>query len=447
MTKTKFTLVVAMTALALVASGTPDAFAKGAARGRKNKVETVRMAAPASGASVGGKGSITITHGRKGDDAVLTVKGLPARTRYNVVDSATGDVLGTLKTNKKGRGTFDLTPGVGKRSAAATGGENAGDGTIPDVIDLVDPNSGDPILTGDTTGDLQALYGYASLGNATESATITMGSDPAADSQYFSFSYFAEPDADANFAGVYELYTETANGDELPLGRASVLDLAGKDFQVRNASGNIVFKGSLPDVEAYAIDDPNLPVDGGDPFAIWDDGTYTDPMDDPNFDPWADPSGAANGQKGGGGIPFDFGSWFQGGDPFSSFLMGGLFGGGMGGGRGMFKKGGVRDGVTDPTVDPPVDVPVEFTLWIETLDGFQKAGALVAPDYGFDDGWIDDWGGCGGDMTWDTDWDTSWDTSWDTGWDMTWDTGWDTGMPAGDPAGNGQKSRRGRGRK
>lgn len=441
MTKSKFTLVAALAVGALVASGSPDAYAKGAGRGRKNKVETVRMAAPADGVSVaGGKGSITITHGRNGDSAVLTVKGLDRRSTYNVVDGTTGDLLGTLKTNKKGRGTFNLTA-FGKRAAAS--GENAGDGTIPEVVDVVDPDSGDPVLTGDTTGELQALYGYASLGNATESATISMGSDPIADSQYFTFSYFAEPTADAYFAGVYELYVDTANGDELPLGRASVLDLAGKDFQVRNADGNVVFKGSLPDVEAYSVDDPQLPIDGGDPFAIWDDGTYTDPGTDPNFDPWADPATDPmmdwSGPKG-GGMPFDFGSWFQGGDPFSSFLMGGMFGGGM------FKMGRVdpvTDPTTDPVVDPPVDAPVEFTLWIETLDGFQKAGDLIAPDYGFDDGW-DDW-----DTGWDSgDWgcgggDMSWDWSWDWNWDVT------DPLPADptDPAATGAKSRGRRGRR
>lgn len=400
----KFTLVVAVAALALVAADTTVAFAKGKGRAKRRNVETVRLAPPADGASVdGARGNVTITHGRRGDDAVLHVKGLERRSKYDVVDGQSGERLGTLRTNRRGAGTFDLTPRVGKRvlRSGSASGENAGD--VPDIVEVVDPDTGDTVLTGDTTGDLQALYGYATLGNATESATVTMGSDPISDTQYFSFSYFAEPTGDRWIAGVYEFYADTVNGGSLPLGKASVLDLAGLRFQVRNDAGDAVFKGTLPDVEAYAIEDPKFPDPTGpnfpmpmpeDPVVIWEDGSTRDPN--------------------AGQMPFDFSNWFAGGDPFSMFAMDGMFGGGRN------SKSGRLDPVTN---DPPVEEPpaVVFTLWLETAEGYSKAGELVAPDYGFEHpcpDWDDfDWGGEWGEDSSD-EWTYAWNWDWTGEW--TW---------------------------
>lgn len=408
--KTLFSLV-AISAGVLFAAESPEAFAKG--KGGRKRGETVRLATPSGGATTNAKGTITITPVKGGQDAVLRLRGLDRRTTYQVVNGVTGDVLGTVRSNAKGKATFDLTPGVGKKATRAASTDGTGATDVPEVVDVVDPDTGDTVLTGDTTGDLQGLYGYATLGNATESVTITLGSDPFAEMEYFSFTYMAPPTDDGWYAPVFELYADTASG-ELPLGASSVLDLAGKDFQVRDADGNVVFKGSLPDVEAYDI--PELPN--------FDDLI---PTDDPNMGDidWDVVMGDPSGE-----LPFGFDDWmptddgsgdtynfvfnFFGGD-FSNF-----FGGDFGG---LFGKRGAR--ADEPTTDPVA----EYTLWIESADGFRKAGDLAAPDWG---------GGCG-------DWENGWDDGWDDGWtdtwpddsgewaDWDWDGTWDE-IPVEDPA-------------
>jgi hypothetical protein len=301
------------------------------------------------------------------------------------VDGETGERLGTVRTNRRGAGVFDLTPGIGKRAlrADSADGENAGE--IPDVVDVVDPDTGDPVLTGDTTGDLQALYGFAVVGNATESATILLGSDPFSDTQYFSFSYFAAPEDGSWFSGVYDLYADTAEGGTLPLGKSSVLDLANLRFQVRDADGETVFRGTLPDVEAYDIDDPGYP-DPGEPKPYPDDPS--DGGDD----------GSDDGNGGGLDLPFDFDDWFSGGDDYSNFMMNGFLG--------MPMKWGMHDDGTGGE-----EPAVTFTLWLETEAGFEKAGDLVAPDGGY--GPCDPWG----EIDWD---DVDWG-EYDGGDDVNWE--------------------------
>jgi hypothetical protein len=374
--KTTFCLV-ALSAAVLMAAEAPDAEAKG--RGRKRKGETVRLATPAGGPTTGAKGTITITPTRNGDDAVLRLRGLDRRTTYQVVDGTTGSTLGQVRTDRRGRATFDLTPGVRGGRALRTASADGTDGSdVPDVVEIVDLETGDTVLTGDTTGTLQGLYGYANLGNATESVTVTMGSDPYAEMEYFTFSYFAPPTADGWYAPVYELWADTSTGG-LPLGVSSVLDLAGRDFQVRDENDDVVFRGALPDVEAYDIPDlPKCPSEGE--------------VGMPPDDPWG---GWENGGSG-GEVPFDFTQWLDpSGDGFLQFLLGGLFGGGMGGMDGgmmggMWGKTG-RDVPTDPSL-PPVDPPAEtvvYTLWIEGAEGFEKAGDLVEPQMWIDDPWMD----------------------------------------------------------
>lgn len=401
-TKQRFSLVVALFAGALALGEAPDALAGGKARGRKRNQETVRMVRPAGSDSARGSGSITTTRTRRGDDAVMKVRGLEPRTTYEVNDGSTGELLGTFRTNGRGRATFDLNPALkpGKRAAQA-GGEDAGD--VPDLVEVTDPETGDPVLEGDTTGELQALYGYASMGNATESAVVTMGSDPTIDTQFFSFSYYAAPSDDGWYAGVYEVYLDTSMGDDLPLGKASVLDLAGLRFQVRDADGNVAFRGTLPDVEAYSVEEP---MPGGDEFGIWagydEDGNWTDEW---NWDP---------GMK----DPFDFDGWYDDGSAYDTYTLNAFFGTQSKSARCMPYPGDGSDG-TDPRDEEPVESLV-YELWIETPDGFEKAADLVEPWFGIDD----PWGGGWDDGWYEDDWTYYDDGSWDFFWDWG---GWDSG--------------------
>lgn len=398
-TKSRFSLVVAIVAGGLFMADATDAHAKGNGRGRKGKAETVRMARPAGGGDADAGGSITITRGGAG--GVLHAKGLDARATYEIVDGSSGDVLGTMTTNRRGKGTFTF----GRTAKRGKGRADSADGTeaeLPDEVDVVDPETGDPVLEGDTTGDLQYLLGYATLGNGTESVTITMGSDPSADSQYFTFSYIAPPADDEWYGGVHDLWLDTAAGDELPLGAESVLDLAGKDFQVRDANGDIAFRGSLPDVEAYSVEEPG-PCPGGD---------YEQ--------------------------PFDVGEWGDLENGYEMDLLRGVFGGGHGA---AFKKGGKGNGKAqgrgngkgrddDPSNEPePEPQPeVAFTLWIESGDGFAKAGDLVEACYGIEPWFPEDpieW-----DWDWSDDWSDNWVDDWGDDWNWSDDWGWDWEEPS-----------------
>jgi hypothetical protein len=220
MINSKFALVLAVAAAALVASDTADALATGPGRARRH-VETLRMARPADGGDPNARGSITIRHRRRGDDAVLRVRGLDRRDTYDVVDGQTGDPLGTLRTNRLGRGTFDLVPNTATRTLRSGLADGSSAGDVPDIVTVVDPDTGEPVLTGDTTGDLMPLFGFATVGNATESATIAMGADPVTDTHFISFIYFAEPTDDSRFAGVHVFHADTFRGGTLPLGKTS----------------------------------------------------------------------------------------------------------------------------------------------------------------------------------------------------------------------------------
>lgn len=442
MNKPSFTLVVVAVAGCLLAAAPGDAFAKGKGRGKKNRVETVRLARPAGGGDADATGTITITRGRRGDDAVLHVRGLDKKARYDVVDATTGAALGTLRTDRRGRGSLDLVPAKGQGKRAAAAGETSA--VVPDAVDVIDPETGEPVLTGDTTGDLQALFGWATLGNATESVSVTMGSDPFADSQFFAFTFTTMPDATAEGdrwdLGIHEVLLDTAAGDELPLGATSVLDLAGLDFQVRDADGDVVFKGSLPDVEAYSVEEPMPCPDRGEigiPEGEWDWGHgWSDPTQDPDFDPSVLLPD----------MPFDMGTWADFGDPASMDAVAGFFAGGMGGMMGAtdggmmgrsFRTGRVAEGGTDGTA-----AEIQFTLWIESGGTFEKAADLVTPEWcDWGGGWDEPKDDPNGDWDWtDADWtDWSWDESWSGDWGMPWDWTWDA---SGDPAAMMRNGRR-----
>jgi len=395
----RWVLGAGLVACALLTAA-PDATAGPRSRSRKAQVDTVSMARPSGGPDEDASGTLTVTHRARGDALTLRVRGLERRRRYQVVDGTSGEVLGAMRTNGRGRGSFALSQGrrTARRGLAATA-----DG-MPDCVEIIDPRTGETVLVGDVTGETTALYGWASLGNATESVTISMGSEPYLGSQYFSFTYSAPPTDDGWYAPVHEVWIDTANGDELPLGAGSVADLAGLRFQVRDADGQVVFRGALPDVEAYTVDVPPMkepPVwEGG-----WEDDPNGVPVDWTGWEEWT------------GDVPFDFENWADLGDGFDWTMLEGFFGGCPG------PDGTTEPGTTDrPVVDgplPPEDAPVVYTLWLETEDGFVHAADLRELTYWVEPLPCEDWmwtdpAGVPGDG-WMMDGDSEWTFVDDTG--------------------------------
>jgi hypothetical protein len=238
--------------------------AAGIATASGHHTKTIRFAHPAGASQVVGGGTIRVRHTSTGESAAATLRGLKPSTTYEIVDGKSGKEMGTVRTNARGRAIFRIAgTSVVPTKAASTSGSDAGaGGDVPGVVDVVDPSDGGTVLTSDTTGTNQALYGRESMQTPAGSVDVTLSSDPSVPSQSFSFMYFAAPAADGSGGGAFGVLVDTSTtGVTLPIGASTVLDLAGKSFQVQDASGNVVFKGALPDVAAYAAG--QSPAGGG----------------------------------------------------------------------------------------------------------------------------------------------------------------------------------------
>jgi hypothetical protein len=320
--------------------------AAGIATASGHHTKTTRFAHPANASQVVGGGTIRVRHAPTGESAAVKLHGLKPLTTYEIVDGKTGNEMGTVRTDAHGRARFRLSgTSVVPTKAASTSGADAGaGGDVPGVVDVVDASDGGTVLTSDTTGTNQALYGHESMQTPAGSVDVTLSSDPTVPSQSFSFMYFAAPAADGSGGGAFGVQLDTSTtGVTLPLGASTVLDLAGKSFQVHDGSGNVVFKGALPDVAAYA----------------------------------AGQSPAGDGWGGGGwGGHGDFGGWGFGERASEAHDESTTSGDGSGSGT---------------TTPPPT-----FSLWLQGADGtFQKAADLTsgAGGSGDDDGGGDSGGG------------------------------------------------------
>ena len=221
------------------------ALAGGKAAGRK-KAQTIELARPANAPDANAAGTVKITQGKSGDQTVLDLTHLNARTTYEVHDSATGRVIGTVRTNRKGHATFDLSKNA--RKAASV---NGADASGVSSVDVVDPATGDTVLTGDVqVPPAVPQIGYADFeDDAGDSADVFLSSDPDAGSDSFTLSFFPVPDESASTFPYYDLNLDTSNGDNLPLGASSVTELAGREFQIVGPDGKVVIDDTLPALE------------------------------------------------------------------------------------------------------------------------------------------------------------------------------------------------------
>jgi hypothetical protein len=252
-----------------------DAFAKDGKAPKRQTMEMTRS----SGADADATGTVKVTHGKRRDTTVLTLNHLDPRSRYEVRESGTGELLGHVRTNRKGHGTFNLSKSLAK---AASSGGSEGD---VDEVDVVDPDTGEVVLTGDVTPpDPVPAYGFESYADDDgDSAYVEMSTYPDY-GDTFSLSFYPAADASADPAGsrgfAYAFLRDTASGDDLPLGASSVTELAGRAFEIRGADGAVALAGDLPalqDAEDPIVwDEPPVWDDGGDDRGGWDDGNGWD---------------------------------------------------------------------------------------------------------------------------------------------------------------------------
>lgn len=327
-------IAVCAVALGVSLVAAPDAFARD-----RRKVDRLELTRPAGGPDADAKGVVRIERARSGDRTVIRLSHLDPRTVYEVRDAATNDLLGEVRTNRRGRASFNLTRSLAK--AALAGGSDGAD--APDDVQIFDGETGDCVLEGGVVVDPceDLLAGYADYENdAGDYGSVFMESAPGFDSEFFSFTFFSSQESFA--AAYYDFTRMTLLGDELPLGAESVTELAGRAFEVRGPDGAVLLDDVLPDLEKEecVILDPEKPDDGGDWGDFWSGDTWS-----------GDWSGDWSY-----GLPDTGDGWF-GAD--------GTFGGAT--------KSGVKDGNGGNDGGSPSG----FTLWIEDENGdLQEAGAF-----------------------------------------------------------------------
>jgi hypothetical protein len=391
MTSTKtLLLTIGAAALAAALAAAPDA----AAAPRKNRgqrPDKVRMERPAE--SPDGDATGTVEVSRRGAAALVRVRNLEPRTEYLVVDGTTGETVGTLDTNRRGRGKVALGERGGRRKARADGTEGEdGDPAeyVPDECEIVDPETGEVVLEcdlpdgGEDDGTYDYAFGFADFSNdACDWASVSMSSFPEWDSESFYLSFYPSAKGDEETDRCwctpwFDYVADTAMGDELPLGVDAVADLSGRGFRIVDADGNVVIEGVLPEMEEfdYEFECPK-------PFPEDPWGELPDDLED--F-PWIEIDGTTMGHG-------DDSAPARGGRRNKS-------------GR----RGGVRDIPEIPQEEEPAPEGT-YSLWIEGDDGeYVEIGALaeydpcdfwygIPEDPGFWEGWEFDWA-----AEWDFDW-------------------------------------------
>ena len=371
-------LVLATLALGALWAVAPEAQAKG----RKNRNERVELVRSSGSPDTDATGTIEVRTARRGPDAVLRVRNLEPRSDYLVVDGTTGDTLGTLDTNRRGRGRFNF-------GAAARGKRNGADGTdadAPDEVEVVDPVTGETVLEGEVPdegddggeADYDFAYGYADYASdAGDFASVFLSSFPEFESESFYLSFYPAPSEDDEHGcwcvPYYDFYADTLMGDELPLGVDSASDLAGRKFRIVDTEGNAVVEGTLPEMEEFDYDDYYpCPGDDGGEKPDGDDGTNT--------------------------------------ERHRSGLLGGARDDGSNDDPGDDKPDDGDDGDGGDDGDDGSDAP-EYRLEIAGDDGeFVDVGALNVYDWCDDWYWIEPWYP-EDDGSWD-DWGDEWSDDW-----------------------------------
>lgn len=325
------------------------------------KTEKADLNLGAGGVGTGAQGRIQIKQQRRGERLKIRLENLEPRTDYEIRDGATDEVLGTVRTDRRGRARKSLRAG-------ADGGLSGA------MLEICEPGSDDPILEGKVPGDDRGMpwfdgsYRIGTVSTDPEAAvqvSITLtsttgygmdsgtgvgggggtfgmmrddGGNDAPARTYDSISLFAGPGgvwimegrdegglpelpsipgpvtfwiesgedglvkvatiekadwgqpiplmgpangvpgADGSIDGMifpmpdsYSWYADNVSEPGLPFGVASVSDLSGRAFEVRDGEDAVLLEGVLPELEEIVIDPlpepepyPGFPCPGGD---------------------------------------------------------------------------------------------------------------------------------------------------------------------------------------
>ena len=265
--------VVALCAAALVLGTPATAEAKG-------RTETVRLVPPEHSPDADATGKIKIVQRRKGDKMVIRVKKLAPRTTFDVLDADTDELLGTIRTNKRGRGRLVLSEGTtGRRSKASEVDELPGDVEIVEQGDevCVLEMEGDPPLFGEERYENDAGYqawitlisfpapDLSNLPEPPDRPDMPFMPMPAMDFEMedlecFILSLVPPPEEGEEHPSVtYELMLDSLSGDEMPLGVPHAADLAERPFEIRAGDGSVWIAGPPPRGRGARVEAAGLP--------------------------------------------------------------------------------------------------------------------------------------------------------------------------------------------
>ncbi len=240
--------VMGLCAVGALVAGAPDAYAaKGKKKGKKRPQE-VEMVQPAHSPDVDANGVVRVTVQNNGKrKLVIKLRDLDPKTRYEVRDALTDAVLGTVRTNKKGKAKLRIKDG-GRRSDAPKLAE-------ADDLEVTYEDDGECVLEADLSrveaGEEEPAAGFAILGGEETNLSFSLFTDPEYEFEEF-YASLCIDGADAFYD--FSAFVEEGEGD-LPLGVDSVEDLAERAFRVTDVDGDVVFEGDLPALETLDFED------------------------------------------------------------------------------------------------------------------------------------------------------------------------------------------------
>ena len=255
---------------AAVAAGLAALAPATAEAGKKRTQHDVELARPAASPDADAAGVLRVTTTARGETGVLRLSDLDPRTRYAVHDADTDEVLGKVRTNRKGKATLKL-----RRKVRSAGKKAVFD--LPERIEICPIDGDGVVLVGGTDAppreDLPA-FGFAYYeGRDGWSAFVDVFSFPPQDMESFRLSLNGLPTERGAPGEEYEYARDTLAGDELPLGVASVAELAGRAFRVVGPDGTVYVRGVLPALERPEL---RLPPETDFPVVPLPDVRFTD---------------------------------------------------------------------------------------------------------------------------------------------------------------------------
>ncbi len=256
----RLSTAAALTAgLVLASVGTAYA-AKARNRGKnknRNSARNIELLRPATGSDADATGVLRVRSNRTGSTGVLKLRQLDPRTWYEVRDAKTDEVLGRVRTNRRGKAKLKIRRKV---DAGKLKWE------LPDGIEIFAEDSDLALLAGEVfenvdgaIGESAPAFGFESYaGTDGITALANLVSFPGGDFESFHVSVLPAATDDARPEFSFEFSASTYSGDELPLDVETVTELGGRDFEVLDGDGNVLVSGTLPTVEALEFEMPSL---------------------------------------------------------------------------------------------------------------------------------------------------------------------------------------------